>query len=423
VADTLLPYSEPLSPPGIVTRDRAPLTFSTESERSNFLTGSFGVAAGFDDNIVPTGGKQMSDTSYMFAPGIDFSQTRDRWRTLFSYHPGFTVNQHFSERNQSAHNLNADFSYGLSQHVTLRLRDTFEKTTSLFSQFSATPGTPAAGSLPTANTSVITPLVERTGNSSGVDLSYRFSLGSMIGAGATYYFTNYGNTAQVAGSPSNLIDARSLATDGFYAHRFSNKHWVGATYGFQRLNFTGGGRTDVQRVQLLYSLPLTAHMTLSVWAGPEHHTTSLGALTPIGATPDSPWSVAGGADWGWQGQRASFHAAYTRQISDGGGLAQAVRLQQGSAEARYRLSARLTGSVGLSYAVNDPLSNALQTTKIQVLSASAGLGYEITKNLVLAMQYGRDRQEYPDAAPAIALANRNRALVSLSYSFTRPLGR
>jgi hypothetical protein len=423
VADNLLPYSEPLSPPGVVTRDRAPLTFASEAERSNFLTGSLGVAAAFDDNIQPGYGTQMSDTSYLFAPGIDFGQTRGRWRSLFSYRPGFVVNHRFSERNQSSHNLNADFSYGLSPHVTIRLRDRFEKTTSLFSGFSGA-NSPGFGSLPGANTSILTPLVERTGNTSGLDLAYQFSRDSMVGAGATYYFVNYGTPYTNTEGSAFLIDSRSLSADGFYAHRLANRNWLGVTYGFQRLNFDGGSRTDVQRVLLFYSLPIRAHMDLSFWAGPERHVTYFGGTSPVTTGRESRWSNAAGAEFGWQGQRASLRAAYTRGISDGGGLTQSVRLQQGSAEARYKLAARWTGSVGVGYAVNDPLSSALlQVTKIQVLSANAGLGYQITNNLVLGMQYGRDRQEYPDAVPAIGVANRNRAMVSLSYSFTRPLGR
>lgn len=424
VADTLLPYSEPLSPPGIVTRDRAPLTFASESERSNFLTGSLGIAAVFDDNILPTNSSQISDTSYLFAPGLDFSQTRGRWRSLFSYRPGLVVNQRFSERNQSAHSLNADFSYGLSPHVTLRVRDTFDKTTSLFSGFGVGTGTPGAVTLPGPNTSVITPLVERTGNTSGVDLAYRYSRDSMIGAGATYYFVDYGNPYSTPGTSSSLINSRSLSADGFYAHRLNNRNWLGATYGFQRLNFGGGSRTDVQRVLLFYSLPLRGQVDISFWAGPERHTTYFGMTVPVGVDAGSNWSTAGGAEFSWRGQRASFRALYGRQISDGGGVSQSIRLQQGSGEARYKLSAKWTGSLGISYAINEPLDKTLaQGTKIQILSASAGVGYEIGKNLILSAQYGRDRQEYPDAVSTIGVANRNRALLSLSYSFTRPLGR
>jgi hypothetical protein len=416
------PYSEPLLPPGIVTGDRPPLTFSSETVRSNFLTGSFLLASAFDDNALSTGSNHVSNVSYSMAPGIDVAQTRERWNWIFGYHPGFTFNQRLSEQNQSAHNLNFDTTYRLSPHVALRLRDAFEKTSTLFSGTFADQLTPGFGSLQQPNQFLITPLASRTGNTSSADLAYRFGASSIMGAGATYYFVNYQDVASSAGAPANLIDTQSLTAESYYAHRFANRHWLGAKYNLQRLNFDPGDRTNVQRVLLFYSLPLHDHMSLDLWAGPEYSNTLASGLTAVSSS--SRWSASGGAACSWQGQRTGLRAQFSRRISDGGGLAQAVTLQQVSADFRYQLSARWTGILGASYADSDPLIRITNSFgKIQTLSENAGLEHRITDKFSLTLQYARDGQRYPEANPAQASANHNRVMLSLSYSFTRPLGR
>jgi hypothetical protein len=415
------PYSEPLVPPGIVTGDRPSLTFSSEAAR-NFLTGSFQVASAFDDNALSNGSDHISNVSYLMAPGIELAQTRERWNWIFGYHPGFTINQRLSQQNQSAHNLNFDATRRLSPHVSLRLRDAFDKTTTLFSGAFADQFTPGLGSLQQPNQFLITPLAARTGNTSSADLAYRFGAGSMVGAGATYYFVNYRDVASSGGAPASLIDTQSLAADGYYAHRFANRHWVGAKYDFQRLTFDPGDRTNVERVLLFYSLPFHDQMSLELWAGPEYSNTFISGLTGIPSS--SRWSASGGAAYSWQGQRTGVRAQFSRRTSDGGGLAQAVTLQQVSADFRYQLSARWTGSLGFSYADSDPLNRTTNSLgKIQALSGTAGLERRITDHFSLMAQYGRDRQRYPGATSTQAPANRNRVMLSLTYSFTRPLGR
>jgi hypothetical protein len=419
-----LPYSEPLTPPAIASGVRPPLTVGSEGERSNFISGTFQVTAAFDDNVLASTSDQLSDFSYLFAPGIMFNQTRERWNWTFAYYPGFTINQHLSERNQSAHNLSLDLTYKLTPHVALQLRDSFEKTSDLFSGAFNNSYASESGQLQGPNRSLITPVALRTGNTSDASLSYQFSRSSMVGGGATYYFFNYDDVAGANGTPSTLIDTRSFTADGYYAHRFDNRQWLGMAYNFQRLMFDFGGRTIIHRVLMFYSIPVASHLTLSLWAGPEYSTINPVSTITTTTSPVSQWSPAGGAAFDWMGQRTGFRAGYVRRINDGGGLSGAVTMQQANASVRRQLSARWTGSLGVSYSTNDPLNDVLiLTSNIQVLSANAGVGYRLTENLNLGLQYSRDRQQYLDSIPPIGAANRNRVLVSLSYAFTRPLGR
>src|SRR5581483_8181342 len=114
-------------------------------------------------------------------------------------------------------------------------------------------------------------------------------------------------------------------------------HWLGVTYNFQRLSFDQGYRTDIQRTFLFYSFDVGSRMNFSLWAGPERSTNFLPSLASATQLSDSHWHGAGGTVWTWQGPRNGFSVGFTRQTSDGGGLGQAVLMQQGNAEFRRRM--------------------------------------------------------------------------------------
>jgi len=415
-----LPYTEVLTPPLPVAGVRTPLRLSSESPRSNVISGSIAVSAAYDDNMLASPTHRVGDFSYLVFPSLEIVQTRERWSWDFGYSPGFTFNQRLNERNQSAHDLHFLFGYRLSPHVNLQLHDNFNKTTNLFSDFLSS-SNPQPGLVGQPNTSLVVPLSNRTGNTSGLDLTYQFGIDSMVGASGRYYFVNYGQLPGTSGPNYSLIDSRSWNAEGFYAHRFAHRHWLGVSYNFQRLNFDQGYRTDVQRTFLFYSVDVGARMNFSLWAGPERSTTFLPVLSIASQVSAAHWHGAGGMSWTWQGPRNGFGVGYTRQTSDGGGLAQAVIMQQATAEYRRRMTQRWTAILGGSYAKNNFVGSTL-VPALRTWTGNAGFDFQLTDHWGTSLRYARNQQEYVDAIPSLS-ANRNRAWVSVSYSFSRPLGR
>jgi hypothetical protein len=426
VSSSELPYTEALQPPIPVRGMQMPLTFSSDTERSNFVMGSLRFAAGFDDNVLGTSSGHVSDMTYMILPSVDVGQSRERWTWDFGYSPGFTMSQRLTQTNEAAQALHLLFAYRLSPHITAQIRDNFEKTNSLFSGVLDNTAVAGPGPLQQSNPSVVTPQVERTGNSSGLDLTYQVGANSLVGASGYFYFVNYGRPASVAGQTYALIDSRSEGGDSFYAHRFSNRHWLGLTYNFQRLLFDPGDQTDVNRALFFYSISGESPITFSIWAGPERATSVIPGSLTTGNSPASSatrWNPATGAILSWQGRRTSFRVEYSRQTSDGGGLAQAVRLQGVDGEVRQRLSPRWTFSVGSGYGKNNPLNAALGYPPYHSIRSNAGFEYVLTDSLQFGFHYGRDQLTYDYPSSVQLSSNRNRAWFSASYSFSRPLGR
>jgi hypothetical protein len=421
-----LPYTEVLTPPAPVSNVQMPLTFSSDGARSNFLNGSIQLGSGYNDNALVTPNDPISNVSVLVVPRIEIRQNRERWSLDLAYSPGITINQNLSEQNQFAQSLSFSANYRLTPHVSLQLRDNFAITNNLFSGLFG--NTPGPGPLQQSNSSVITPLADSTSNNTGLGLTYQFSASSLVGVSGNYYFVNYGS---VAGTPgiSGFIDSRAASAASFYAHRFSNRHWVGATYNFKQLMFDPGGRTVVHGVLGFYSLVLGTHMTLSLWAGPQYSTTFISnvLIVQLGtgnslALP-AQWSPAGGVMYSWGGSRTGLHAGYSRLISDGSGVAEAVTLQQADAEFRRRLAARWTATAAVAYARNNPLHTLSTIAPLRSFQGNAGIEYRITDNLGMSLSYGRQQQGYEYPLLPSATANQNRVWFSLSYMFARPLGR
>ena len=330
------------------------------------------------------------------------------------------------EQNQFAHNLSFSTNYRLSPHVSLQLRDNFAKTNNLFSGlFGSTAG---PGPLQQSNSSVITPLADSTSNNTGLGVTYQFSASSLVGVSGNYSFVNYGS---VTGTPgiSGFIDSRWASAATFYAHRFSNRHWVGATYDFKQLMFDPGGQTVVHSALGFYSLILGSHMTLSLWAGPQYSTTYVSSMLipQLGAsstlTLPSQWTPAGGVMYSWEGSRTGLQVGYSQLISDGSGVAQAVNSQQADAGFRRRLAARWTAIGGVGYARNNPLHTLSAIAPLRSFQGNAGIEYRLTDNLGMSISYARQQQRYEYPLLPSAAANQNRVWFSLSYMFARPLGR
>jgi hypothetical protein len=149
----------------------------------------------------------------------------------------------------------------------------------------------------------------------------------------------------------------------------------------------------------------------------------------IGATQSSQssnWSMSGGVEGGWHGDRTSVTAGFSRGISDGGGLLGTVRLQTVHGSFRRVLlpgwAVSLSGSHGTNQSITVPFLTS--PTSINTTSAGATLERNVGKSVGLRFGYTHDFQEQVGVPgfPQALDANRNRFVVTLSYQWAKPLG-
>src|SRR5215471_3260893 len=415
--------------PSIVSIDGTPLIFLSELERANYLRGGVSLGSSYDDNIFNASSDTTGEFAFTALPHIAFDLSRSRLRFKTEYAAGVTVHQRLSSQNNGAHDLAADFDYRLSPHITLSLRENFAITNGFMNQAPSDLSTNGNGILQQPNSYVVTPIANETSNNGSAQLSYQFGAGSMVGVSGSSFISRYRDVP----AGSSLLDTTSGSFAGFYAHRVTPRNWVGVRYGLQRFNFDPvSEQSTTQSILYFHTIYLKRNLELAFFAGPEYteldgHTVSPVVHLPyvlLVSTPttNGDWNVAAGSSLSWQGQRTAAQAQFVRRISDGGGLQATVNLNAVSGEISRQLTSKTTFTVGASYASMDPLSIGSSLYRV---TDSAGGRFSVSRqmgsNLALMLGYGRDWQQ--SAGTAASNVNHNRGWITLTYDFTRPLGR
>jgi hypothetical protein len=416
--------SRMLTPPP-VSGQAYPTTLSSD-ERSNYLRGGLAFTSAYIDNAIgSTSGKPVSDVSYSVAPFIALDETTSRLHLVFSYAPGFTFYQRLSSRNETDQNASVDLQYRLSPHVTFSAKDGFQKSSNVFNQPDPAAASAVSGGAQEPNFSVIAPIADRLSNSGNAGITYQFAPNGMVGASGTFSNLHYPNQAEVPG----LYDSSSQGASAFYSLRVSKMHYIGATYQYQRLvsyPLAGQSETQTHTVFVFYTLYASSRVSLSLFGGPQHSETVQPPLSPLNLQlPEArAWTPAAGGSMNWQGRLTNVALSYSHIISGGGGLISAVKMDSASASIRQQLARRLSGSIAGGYTQNDLLASALAgTTNGHTVSGSALLQQDFGQHLSVQLGYTRLHQDYSGVAVLAAAPNTNRESISISYQFSRPLGR
>jgi hypothetical protein len=401
-------------------------TLVTSEERSNYLRGGLAFTSAYTDNALGSvSGQPVSDVSYSVAPFIALDESTPRLHVITTYAPGFTFYQRNSSRNESDQNASIDLKYRLSPHVTFSVRDGFQKSSNVFNQPDLASAAAVSGGTQEANFSVIAPIASRLSNTGNVGITSQIAANAMVGASGTFTNLHYPNQSEVPG----LFDSSSQAGSVFYSLRISKMHYVGATYEYQRLvAYTTGTQSETQTHALLffYTLYATPRLSVSFFGGPQHSDTVQPPLLPLQSQlPEAKaWTPAAGASLSWQSRLTNVAVSYSHIISGGGGLIGAVKMDSASASIRQQMTRSLSGSVAGGYAQNDVLGFALSAgTNGHTISATASLQQQFGEHINLQLGYTRLHQDYSGVAVLATTPNTNREFVSISYRFSRPLGR
>jgi hypothetical protein len=402
-----------------------PLILTTQ-ERSNYLRGGVTLNTAYSDNILAgTEPNPVSDVSYSVWPTISLDETTPRMHTVLTYSPGFTFYQRESSLNEADQNAAINFQYRLSPHVTFSARDGFQKSSNVFNQPDLGAAEAVSGGVQEANQSVIAPIADRLSNYGNVGITYQFAANSMVGAGGSFSNLHYPDQAQVPG----LFDSESQSGLAFYSLRVAKRHYIGATYQYQRLlSFPAPGTNETQTHALLlfYTLYLSPRVSVSLFGGPQY--ANAGPQFSDGASTASPgsrsWTPEAGGSLSWQGRFNSVAISYAHMIASGGGLVGAVQMDSAAASFRQQLSRMLSATVSGGYAQNDILTvTPVANSNGHTVSGTASLQQQLGQHFNLQLGYTRLHQDYSTVAVLAANPDTNREFVSISYQFSRPLGR
>jgi len=393
--------------------------FLSELERSNYLRGGVNVGAVYDDNPLLLSSGVESNTSETIFPNIRIEESTSRIRWTLGYAGGLTVNQKITSQNQGSHNLNFDSQYRLSPHVNLRVAENFSMTTGFFDAGNGA-GVIGSGG---PNASLIAPLSTQRSSMTTVETNYQFALNDLIGVSGSFYDLHFTNVP----AGTQLTDSQTATGSAFWLHRLFGTDWGGVSYNFQRITFSSNGETRVNSFLAVNTLNLSDRFTLTGFVGPQYLENQVLVLGAQQVTQSNNWSVAGGIEGGWANQRTSVAAGFSRNISDGGGLLGAVRLQTVHGTFRRELVPGWAAAFTASYGTNQSLivPSATSASSINLTSAGVSLERNVGKSVGLRLGYAHDFQEQhfvPTAPTPAQDAGKNRFFVTLSYQWAKPLG-
>jgi len=400
----------------------------TSMERSNFLRGGVTFITAYSDNVVGSTGPDStpeSDVSYSVFPTIALDETTTRLHWTLQYAPGFTFYQRESGRNQVDQNASISVEYRLSPHVTFSAEDGFQKSSNLFNTPDLTGS--VSGGTQGGNLVVVAPVADLLHNTANVGISYQFARNEMVGASGTFTNLHYPDQAVVPG----LFDSESQTGSVFYALRVSRVNYVTASYQYARLlSFPteGQNETRTQAFLLSYTYSPSTRFALSMFGGPQY--ADIGPQFYLGSTTPQPgsrgWNGAGGASVSWQGKVSGVAVSYSHIVASGGGLIAPAQTDSASATFRQQFTRTLGASINAGYTNRAVIGNLSQVTSGSSnghgIQGSVTLQKQLGQHLGLQLGYTRLHQNYNVAAVS-ATPDTNREFVSVSYDFSRPLGR
>lgn len=421
VATTLMQAPPPVSGEG----------YSMElgtGERSNYLHAGLLFSTAYNDNVLgESSTRPVADSSYSISPTIALDQTTPRLHHMLQYSPGFTFYQHTSSLNQQDQYLHWDLEYRLGPYTTVNVRESLQKSSNIFGQpYSFSQGA-VSGSTQSPLTPVYAPVADQLRNTTDVELTHQFSMNGMFGALGDFAILHYLDPAQAAG----LADSDSRGGAAFLAYRPGRMQYFGAMYQYSQIlgslpasetntQSSIGSEIQTHAVLFFFTSYLNSGLSFSISGGPQHYEVTQSPLP--GARS---WTPAIAASMGWQGRRASLAASYSRLVSGGGGLIGAFNADSATASARWQVARSWTlGSIA-SYALTKNVTPAIAQMNPggHMMSGTFNVQQPINQRLQLEFGYTRLHQTYDSIAVISNAPDMNREYVSVSYQFTRPLGR
>ena len=414
-----------LTPPP-VSGQAYPTTVGTEV-RSNYLACGLILNTAYDDNIFGAGSTTpVRDVTYSMWPTITLSLTTSRQHRTLTYSPGFTFYQHTSALNAVDQNAALNLQYRLSPHTTISLIDSFEKSSNIFNQPYFILGGVISGLAQPPPTEVVAPYADLLINTGNMELSYQFSTNSMIGFGALVTQSDYSNSAEASG----LSNSKSLGGLVFYSQRLFRAQYVGLTY--QYLDSRGniidpqaGPANAHNEVQthtplLFYTAYLNPTLSLSLSIGPQYFEATQPPFPPFRS-----WVPSTMASIGWQRSHTNLVASYTRTVTGGVGLLGAFDSNSAIGSATWQMARAWTVGSGASYSLNKNIVPLLFSSSPggHTLTGSFSIQHVLGQHLSAELGFAHLRQSYSGIAVISNTPDSNRVYISVSYQFTRALGR
>lgn len=387
-----------------------------ETYKGDVLTMGVGISTNVDDNALNDNRNKVLNVLTTVQPHFGWTGSHPRTEWTVNYRPGYSISHQLPIYSSRSQQLDSTFQWRPVRRLKLRLRESLLESTNPFDRLQSVEPAPGSPVINQPNSAILT-TARTSSQHAGLDLIYATGPHSIIGASGSFFEVNYKDPA----SSRAFGGASSTAGQLFYNRKISPRQWVGIDYNVRELTaHAPDSRSLVQNIFATYSVMLRPHTVLAGFAGPERSTThesTLSATTPVRGSDH--W--AGGATYSWSSSRSGIIGSFSRQISDGGGLAGIVRVSSARAQVRHEFVPRWAADLSLSYERNKTLSTATNT--LTYISGACGLSHSLRPDLWIDVRYWWVHESAAGVQPALSAADHNRISISLLYDLKSLLGK
>lgn len=398
---------------GPLTQDEA------QSLRSNQLDFAVSSSETGDDGVPGsrTGQKEWSVISSVH-PELNLQIDRPRLQSVLHYAPSFTYGTGITTSNNVSQGVGLDLRYRFSKRLTLSARESFVRSTNPFDNLRSNAELPNFGVLDRASTASLGTNLNSTAEQFGSDLSYRLTATTSVGGGGNFGSTKYETLDR---SNGQNFDSHFWSGSAFVSHQWTPRYSTEIQYSRQYFS-SPGSESNGDEVLGFLNIVLNRSLQLSIFAGPNflaiHNTGQFANSAAVRAN-----TLSGGASFAWQGQHNGFSVSFSQRASNSGisesGL---VSMRTGTVNVQHQMTKFWTANIYGNYVGEKSEDHLIQVPDSNSVLAGVGLSRSIGRQFSLGLS--ASRQQFIGPIPQLFL-QRSRDIVafSLSYKFSRPIGR
>jgi hypothetical protein len=407
-----------MATPPLVSADPFP-TRARWEERSNYLRAGLTVTPAYADNVlVGFGTGSVPDMAYTVSPTLSFDKRVPRLQYTWQIDPGFTLFQRVTSRNAAYQNTAFRGEYRLTPHTAITWREAFRHTSNVFGQPYVFFPDSISGA-PSSSSSDVAPIfAERLTNEANAELTFQPTMNALIGAGGSTMWYHFPDPSETQG----LCDSNSLSASGFYSRRFSGTQYLGFTYQYSHVRqFPYGSELTIYTHGTLpfYMISLGKALTASVSGGMQYYHEAPNSFLSNGS-----WAPMLVGSLERQSGRLSIAAQGSRSVTGGGGLLGAYRTTTGTALLRWLPARSWALQASGAYSMRQNVSFlSLGNPGGHSVSGTISLDRALSERITLGFSYQREHLSYSHIESIARNPNLNRESISVSYHFSRALGR
>ncbi len=408
-----------MTPPP-VSGDASPVGVGAEGRKSNYLAGGIVVTGGYNDNILAGGSTQkIGDSNYSLIPTIALNRQTPRQSASLSWSSGFQIYQKSSELNGATQDGSAAYSFHLSPYAVVHVEDAFNQNSNLYNKSNPFSTGAISGGTPSPTAVYLFPFDNEIGNSTSGGVEYQYGRNAMIGGSGNYSFTQFS-----AGSNSVALDDLNIdGASAFWSRRMTRGQYTGISYTYSNITTHPlKSTTDVHTIFGFYTMYLTRTVSLSVLGGPQHYIST----DPVSGMSAGSWGPAIQGSFGYQKPRTAFSANWSHIVSSVGGLIGAYHSDIGILDAQRRIARTWNIEMDGSYALFKNAAPAVSSFNAggHTIMGTVSVDHSINEHIHLDIGYSHFHQSYSNFGTVTQLfPDSNREFASVSYQFSRPIGR